>query len=157
MNLRKLIREEIGRVFKEIDTPNDAIGGTIQNIGDMMQQDIEKMADIIKTQQTSLKNDQAAYKQDMQKKNALSSRIGDVDNAEKKGLERSLPLKDQLNKEKEKQIKDLENTQKAMQTAKNDLDKKNAELAQQSKEVEKSGKTEKTTTSSALPSLPSAI
>ena len=157
MNLRKLIREEIGRIFKEIDTSNDAIGNTIQNIGDMMQQDIEKMADIIKTQQTSLKNDQAEYKQDTQKKNALSSRIGDIDNAEKKGLERSLPLKDQLNKEKEKQIKDLENTQKAMQTAKKDLDKKNAELAQQAKEAEKTGKTEKTTTSSVLPSLPNPI
>lgn len=157
MNLRRLIREEISRVFKEVDTPNDAIGGTIQNVGDMMQQDIEKMADVIKTQQTSLKNDQAEYKQDMQKKNALSPRIGDVDNAEKKGLERSLPLKAQLNKEKEKQIKDLENTQKAMQTAKNDLDKKNAELVQQAKEAEKTGKSDKNTVSSVLPSLPNPI
>jgi len=157
MNLRKIIREQINRVFQEEDASQDAIGGTIQDIGAMMQQDIEKMSNIIKTQQTGLKNDEAAYKQDLQKKNALSPRIGDIDNAEKKGLERALPLKDQLNKSKEQQIKDLEDTQKAMQIAKADLDKKSAELEQQSKESELSSKSTKTTSQSSLPSLESPI
>jgi len=156
MNLRKIIREQISRVFQEEDATgaDNAIGGTITDIGAMIQKDVENMSKIIDTQKTSLKNDKEIFKQDSQKKNALSPKIGDVDNAEKKGLERSLPLKAQLNQSKEKQIKDLEDAQNAMQIAKRDLDKKAIDIE---KQAELSGKGEKTASTSSLPSLPSAI
>ena len=57
--------------------------------------------------------------------------------------------------EKERQIKDLENAQKGLATAKVDLDKKQAEIEKQSKiQAQKSGKQQ---TTSVLPSLQSPI
>ena len=132
MNIRKFIREEISRVFRE-DASDDVLGSAVNDIGTMLQGDIENITGIIDTQRTNLKNDKLVYKQDNQKKGAISPKIGNVDNPEKKGLERELPLRNQLNMEKEKQIKDLEDAQKGLQTAKVDLDKKQAEIEKQSK------------------------
>ncbi len=154
MNIRKFIREEISRVFRE-DASDDVLGSAVNDIGTMLQGDIENITGIIDTQRTNLKNDKLVYKQDNQKKGAISPKIGNVDNPEKKGLERELPLRNQLNMEKEKQIKDLEDAQKGLQTAKVDLDKKQAEIEKQSKmQAQKSGKQQ---TASVLPSLQSPI
>ncbi len=154
MNIRKFIREEISRVFRE-DATDDILGGAVNDIGTMLQADIENINGIIDTQRTNLKNDKLVYKQDSQKKGAISPKIGNIDNPEKKGLERELPLVNQLNMEKEKQIKDLENAQKGLATAKIDLDKKQAEIEKQSKmQAKNSGKEQ---TASVLPSLQSPI
>lgn len=154
MNIRKIIREEISRVFRE-DATDDILGGAVNDIGTMLQGDIENINGIIDTQKTSLKNDKLVYKQDNQKKGAISPKIGNVDNPEKKGLERELPLRNQLNTEKEKQIKDLEDAQKGLVTAKVDLDKKQSEIENQSKiQTQNSGKQQ---TASVLPSLQSPI
>lgn len=154
MNIRKIIREEISRIFRE-DAADDILGGAVNDIGTMLQADIENINGIIDTQKTNLKNDKLVYKQDNQKKGAISPKIGNIDNPEKKGLERELPLVNQLNMEKEKQIKDLEDAQKGLATAKVDLDKKQAEIEKQSKmQAQKSGKQQ---TTSVLPSLQSPI
>ena len=154
MNIRKIIREEISRVFRE-DASDDILGGAVNDIGTMLQGDIENINGIIDTQKTNLTNDKLVYKQDNQKKGALSPKIGSIDNPEKKGLEREMPLRNQLNMEKERQIKDLENAQKGLATAKVDLDKKQAEIEKQSKiQAQKSGKQQ---TTSVLPSLQSPI
>lgn len=154
MNIRKFIREEISRVFRE-DAAEDILGGAVNDIGTMLQGDIENISGIIDTQRTNLKNDKLVYKQDNQKKGSISPKIGNVDNPEKKGLERELPLMNQLNMEKEKQIKDLEDAQKGLQAAKIDLDKKQAEIEKQSKmQAKNSGKEQ---TASVLPNLQSPI
>lgn len=159
MNIRKIIREQISNVFKEADTSGDAansiLGGTVDDIGAMLQQDIDNMKKIIDTQKTSLKNDQNTYKQDSQKKNTISAKIGNIDNPEKKGLEREMPLRNQLNHAKEVQIKDLEDAAKGIESAKADLDKKRIEIEKQAKEQEKT--TGKSSTPSVLPSLQSPI
>jgi hypothetical protein len=158
MNIRKIIREQISQVFKEVDATdaaNDILGGTVNDIGAMLQQNIDNMNKIIATQQTTLKNDKAVYKQDSQKKNAISPKIGDIDNPEKKGLEREMPLRNQLNHAKEVQIKDLEDAAKGIESAKIDLDKKRLEIEKQAKEQSKASG--KSSTQSVLPSLQSPI
>lgn len=155
MNIRKIIREQISRVFQEEDASNDILGGAVADIGTMLQRDIENINGIINTQSTSLKNDKITYKQDNQKKGAISAKIGDIDNPEKKGLEREMPLRNQLNQSKEKQIKDLEVAQKGLNTAKTDLEKKQLEIEKQAQQQAKN--TGKTSTPSVLPSLQSPI
>lgn len=154
MNIRKFIREEISRVFRE-DASDDVLGSAVNDIGTMLQGDIENITGIIDTQRTNLKNDKLVYKQDNQKKGAISPKIGNVDNPEKKGLERELPLRNQLNMEKEKQIKDLEDAQKGLNVAKTDLEKKQLEIEKQAQQQAKS--TGKTSSPSVLPSLQSPI
>jgi len=159
MNIRKIIREEISRIFQEEDSVlnagNDVLGGTVNDIGTMLQKDIDNIAGIVNTQTTSLKNDQAVYKQDNQKKNTISNKIGDIDNPEKKGLEREMPLRNQLNIAKDKQLKDLMAAQKGLMTAQSDLKKKQDEIEKQAQQQAK--KTGKTSTPSILPSLQSPI
>ena len=67
MNIRKIIREEISRVFRE-DASDDILGGAVNDIGTMLQGDIENINGIIDTQKTNLTNDKLVYKQDNQKK-----------------------------------------------------------------------------------------
>lgn len=159
MDIRKIIREEISRMFQEEDatlnTGNDVLGGAMNDIGAMLQKDIDNIAGIVNTQTTSLKNDQAVYKQDNQKKNTISNKIGDIDNPEKKGLEREMPLRNQLNIAKDKQLKDLVAAQKGLVAAQSDLQKKQAEIEKQAQQQAKA--TGKTSTPSILPSLQSPI
>lgn len=155
MNIRKIIREQISRVFKEADASDSILGGAVNDIGTMLQKDIDNINNIIDTQKTGLKNDKVVYKQDNQKKNAISAKIGDVDNPEKKGLEREMPLRNQLNHAKEMQVKDLEDAQKGLVAAQSDLEKKRLEIEKQAKQQEKTSG--KSTTSSVLPSLESPI
>ncbi len=155
MNIRKIIREQISRVFQEEDASNDILGGAVADIGTMLQKDIENINGIIDTQETGLKNDKIVYKQDNQKKNAISPKIGDIDNPEKKGLERAMPLKNQLNQAKEQQIRDLKDAQKGLNVAKTDLEKKQLEIEKQAQQQAKS--TGKTSSPSVLPSLQSPI
>jgi hypothetical protein len=155
MNIRKIIREQISRVFKEADASDSILGGAVSDIGTMLQKDIDNINNIIDTQRTSLRNDKVVYKQDNQKKNAISPKIGDIDNPEKKGLEREMPLRNQLNHSKEKQVKDLEDAQKGLVAAQSDLEKKRLEIEKQAAQQEKTSG--KSTTPSILPSLESPI
>ena len=66
-----------------------------------------------------------------------------------------MPLRNQLNIAKDKQLKDLMAAQKGLMTAQSDLKKKQDEIEKQAQQQAK--KTGKTSTPSILPSLQSPI
>ena len=155
MNIRKIIREQIAHVLNEAESDDSVLGAAVGDICAMLQNDIDNIGNIINTQKTGIQNDKAVYKQDNQKKNAISPKIGDIDNPEKKALEREMPLRNQLNHAKEKQLQDLEAAQKDLMAAKSDLEKKRLEIEKQEKMAAK--ESGKSTTTSPLPSLQSPI
>lgn len=171
MNLRKIIREEISRVFKE-DTAtvtttassgtgpaagvNPAISGTLGNIEDTLTTDADNVAKMIKTQTVDTKNKDNEIKANILLKTKL-----DANAPHRKGLEREIP---ELQKDlaiRQKQLKDLQNTQKGILDAQAELKKQEQDLESQSSTGAASSKSSSssssTTVQSVLPSLPSPI
>ena len=78
MDIRKIIRETIEKAINEEGTENPILGSAVEDIGAMLQADMDNINNIIDTQKTDLKNAKVVFKQDSQKKNAISPKIGDI-------------------------------------------------------------------------------
>ena len=154
MDIRKLIREEVEKVFQEQDADNSVLGGAIQDIGAMLQVSIDNTNKLIDAQKISLKNDEFIFKKDNEKKSSISSKIGDVDNPEKKGLQIMLPLKKKLNQFREKNIQDLQKGQEVTAAAQKEIENLKKKSAQT---TSKSSSTGQKAIQSVLPSLQSPI
>jgi septal ring factor EnvC (AmiA/AmiB activator) len=150
MNLRKIIREQISRVFQEEDMGiNSAIGGTIGNIEDELANNLLGVNDVIGTQTIDLKNKDNEIKSNMQLKSKL-----DATSPHKKGLEREIPDAQKDYEKRKKQLKDLEDTKKGLEKAQGEIQKQRLELQ---KQTSKSSKGTKEAPASVLPSLGSPI
>lgn len=152
MNLRKIIREEISRVFQEDDTTGGLFGDTLNNIGDELQTDLDNVGTIIKTQQLDIQNMDNQIKSDSQLKSKL-----DANNAHRKGLEREIPERQKDYEVRKKQLKDLKDAQKGLQDAQQDIANQQNDLEKQSQQTGQSSSTNGTQTISVLPSLQSPI
>lgn len=148
MNIRKIIREEISRIFKEDDMEENPLDGTIANIETQLQNDLGNISTIINTQNTDIKNKENEIKTDLQLKSKL-----DAKNPHKKGLEREIPEKQKDFEIRKKQLKDLENAQKGLVAAQKEIEKQKVDMANQAKQSTSSNQT----TPSVLPSLESPI
>jgi len=150
MNLRKIIKEQISRVFQEEDMGFDsAIGGAIGSIEGELANNMIGINDIIKTQTTDIKNQDNEIKANMQLKSKL-----DASSPEKKGLEREIPEAQKDYEKRKKQLKDLEDTKKGLEKAQSEIEKQKLELQKQTSNSTKS--TEQGPISN-LPSLESPI
>lgn len=135
MNLRKIIKEQINRVFQEEDMGiNSAIGGTIGNIEDELSANLIGVSDVINTQTIDLKNKDNEIKSHMQLKSKLDST-----SPEKKGLEREIPESQKEYEKRKRQLKDLEDTKKGIEKAQSELQKQKIELQKQSTKSNKEG------------------
>lgn len=147
MNLRKIIREEIGRVFQEDEAGlNPVLGGALNGIEDTLSADLNNITNIVKTQTTDTTNKDNEIKANLQLKSKLDSK-----NPHRIGLEREIPEDQKELEIRKKQLKDLQNAQKGIQDAQ-------AEIEKQKKDAElQSVATQKKPTQSVLPSLQSPI
>jgi len=150
MNLRKVIREEISRIFKEDEAGlSPVLGGALTGIENTLSADLNNITNILKTQTTDTKNKDNEIKANLQLKSKL-----DAQNPHRKGLEREIPEDQKELEVRKKQLKDLQNAQKGIKDAQ-------AEISKQKQDIEAATqdgaqKTTKTT-SSILPSLQSPI
>lgn len=151
MDIRKIIKETIERVFKEQEDGgmDSMLGDTITNIETQLQGDLDNIGNIIKTQQVDIKNKDNEIKSDLQLKSNL-----DAQNPHKKGLEREVPEKQKDFVIRKKQLKDLEDAQKGLSAAQKEIEKQKIDMETKAKSSPKAGETK---TSSTLPSLESPI
>lgn len=150
MDIRKIIRETVERVFQEQGEGGDSMfGDSLMNIDDQLAKDQENVALIIKTQQIDMKNKDNEIKSDLQLKSKL-----DAKNPHKKGLEREIPEKQKDYEDRKKQLKDLEDAQKGLEAARKEIQKQKLDMEKQS-QTSKVG--EKEAPASNLPSLESPI
>jgi len=156
MNIRKIIREEIARVFKEAETTGSMAGsassddtgsmlnGTLTDISGVLQADYDNMDVIIRKLDVDSKN----RKNDIKSKLQIKSKLP-ADNPDRKGLNVSIPAYQSDDKVRDEQLKNLKDTQKGIAAAQDKLNKQQLDMEKQTKQ---SGKTP-----SVLPSLESPI
>lgn len=149
MNIRKLIKEQIEKVFNEQDSSESMFGDAVTNIETQLQKDLDNVGNIIKTQQVDIKNKDNEIKTDLQLKSKL-----DAQNPHKKGLEREIPEKQKDFEVRKKQLQNLEDAQKGLMSAQKEIGKQKIEMEKQAKLSATGGKQ---TPSSILPSLESPI
>lgn len=147
MNIRKIIREEIQRLFHEDDNNTGGMfGSALDSIDTELGTDLTNVKTIIATHQTDIKNMDNEIKVDSQLKSKL-----DQNNPHRKGLEVEIPQKQKDFEMRKKQLKDLQDTQKGLEDAQTKIEKQQTDMQSQTKSGGKQA------TPSVLPSLPSAI
>lgn len=149
MSIRKIIREIISRVMDEAE--QDVVGGALDDIGAQLDADLQNVNDIVKTQQTDIKDFDNRLKAKLQLKGKLSPTT-----PERKGLEREIPVAQQDYEKRKLQLKDLENARTGIQAAHAEIEKQKQELQKQATITSQvSGK--QNGSGSVLPSLESPI
>ena len=148
MNIRKIIQEEISKLFAEQE--DSMFGGVLKNIGDELDTDLSNVDNIVKTNTTDLNNKDNEIKANLLLKSKLDST-----SPQKKGLEIEIPASQKDYDQRKKQLQDLENAKKGMEVAKGEITKQKAEIDKQ--KTQQQLKTGKSQISSVLPSLPSPI
>jgi hypothetical protein len=149
MNIRKIIREELSRLFEDDAADGSLFGGALTDISSELEKDLANVGIIIKTHQTDMKNMDNQIKSDLQLKSKLNAQ-----DPHKKGLEREIPEKQKDYEVRKKQLKDLEDAQKGMSAAQKEIEKQKLDLEKQSSQSQ-SGQAD--STPSVLPSLNSPI
>lgn len=151
MNIRKIIKEEVARVFKEADgdmSSTDGQGsmlnGTLDDISGVLQTDFDSMDAIIQ----KLDVDSKDRKNDIKSKLQIKSKLP-ADNPDRKGLNVSIPAYQSDDKVRDEQLKKLKDTQLGIKAAQEKINQQKLDAEKQSIE---SGKTP-----SVLPSLKSPI
>ena len=146
MDIRKIIREEIQRLFNEVDNTGGMFSGALKNIGTELGTDLKNVKAIIATHQTDIHNMDNQIKSDSQLKSKL-----DQNNPHRKGLEREIPEKQKDFQNRKKQLKDLQNAEKGLGDAQSKIEKQQISMKIQDANGGKKA------VQSVLPTLPSAI
>ena len=149
MDIRKIIKEEISKIFEQ-DAQSTLFGDTMSSIEDELSNNLAQVGNIINTQTTDLKDKDSEIKANLQLKSKLNP-----SNPHRVGLEREIPVTQKLYVDRQKQLKDLQGTQKAMQDAQTKIANQQKELQKQQSQQKVSGGNQKPT--SVLPSLQSPI
>lgn len=146
MDIRKIIREEIGKIFEQEES---MFGNALTDIDAQLQGDLDNVGLIIKTQQQDIKNMDTQIKGDLNTKSKL-----DAKNPHKKGLEREIPERQKDMVDRKKQLKNLEDAKKGLEAARIEIQKQKLDMEKQAKQS-KPGEQQKP--ESSLPSLESPI
>lgn len=146
MDIRKLIREEIVRLFEQEES---MFGTALTDIDTQLQGDLANVDVIVKTQQQDIKNMDTQVKGDLNTKSKL-----DAKNPHKKGLEREIPERQKEIVDRKKQLKNLEDAKKGLEAARAEIQKQQLDIQKQAKTAT-SG--EQQAPESNLPSLESPI
>lgn len=151
MNLRKIIREEISRIFQEQDAAGDTsvLGGALTGIDTELTTDLDNINNIVKTHTIDLKNKDNQIKANNQLKSKL-----DAATPQRKGLEREIPEDQKDYEKRKKQLKDLQDAKDGIEKAKSEIEKQKVELQNQTLNTQTGTKQSNT---SVLPSLQSPI
>jgi hypothetical protein len=146
MNIRKIIREQVNKVFED----DSLFGDTLDSIQTQLQGDLKNVDNIIQTQNVDMKNMDNQIKANLLLKGKL-----DAQSPHKKGLEREIPETQKDYIKRQKQLKDLEVAKKGMEDAQTQINKQKIDLQNQTTQQNKPGAEKET--SSVLPSLKSPI
>ena len=147
MDIRRLIKEQIQKVFEDNLNSDTLFGGALDDINGQLQTDLDSVGKIITTHQTDIKNQDNEIKADSQ----LQSKL-DQSNPHKIGLTREIPeMKKDLDARK-KQLQDLQNVQQGITDAQNQIQKQNDTMQNSQQGVQGTQKTQ-----SVLPSIQSPI
>lgn len=150
MNIRKIIKEEIARLFEETQTAGsmatgsenqNAMDSTLTDISAVLQKDLDNVGAIIQKLETDSKN----RKNDIKSKLQIKSKLP-ADNPDRKGLNVSIPVYQNDDKIRDEQLKNLKDTQIGIKAAQDKINKQKAETESQGQE-----------NTSVLPSLQSPI
>jgi len=147
MNVRKIVKEELRKLFEQND--ESMFGNALTDIDSQLQSDLSNVDVIIKTQQQDIKNMDTQIKGDLNTKSKL-----DAQNPHKKGLEREIPERQKDFVNRKKQLKDLEDAKKGLENARIEIQKQQTDIQKQLQQ-NKSGQPQKP--ESNLPSLESPI
>lgn len=147
MDIRKLIREEISKLFEQEET--SMFGTALTDIDSQLQGDLTNVDVILKTQQQDIKNMDAEIKGDLNTKAKLNAQ-----NPHKKGLEREIPERQKDFVNRKKQLKNLEDVKKGLEAARAEIQKQQLDLQKQATASKPGGQK---SPESSLPSLESPI
>ena len=140
----------------EVESAFDGSKQITQDIDKQMDDDLKFIQASVKRQAQDVKNSENKIKSDTRVKNLLPN-----DNAERKGFEIEIPLKNKELQTKKKQIDDLKKSETNLIAAKKKIDDQQKAIEQQNISLKAQQDSTFTTstqqTSGVLPNLPSAI